>query len=218
MKIQDVDFSLYVITDADASGGRMHQEVVRLAVEGGARAILYRDKTATLRRQWEVGRQLREITRRHGAALVVNDRPDLAVSLGADAVNIGPEDLPAEAVRKVVGRNVLVGVSVSSEDEAREAVEEGADFLVARPVFPTRWKSDGRPIMGSEGLTRIVRAVGVPVIAVGGVNMSNLGSVLEAGAAGVGVVAEIIGAQDPRAAAQEYRQALDSYRKSAEQV
>lgn len=207
-----LDFSLYVITDPEASGGRMQTEVVRLALEGGATAIQYRDKQASVLNQLHVGTQLRELTRRHGAAFIVNDRPDLALALDADAVQTGPFDLPPQVVRKIVGPNIAIGVSVGDVSEAREAEAAGADYIIARPVFPTRWSPDRRPTMGVEGLRAIVQAVKLPVIASGGVNVQNLKQVFEAGAAGPAVTAAIAAAPDPLDTARQLRQLLDTYR------
>ena len=215
MTINDMDFSLYVITDADVSGGRVHAEVVRLALEGGATAIQYRDKRAPVRRQLEVGRQLRDLAARHGAAFIVNDRPDLAMALGADGVHLGPEDLPADVVRAIVGPEMLISVSVDHPEDAREAEALGADYVMARPVFPTRWQVDSRPVMGRDGLAEIVRAVSIPVLADGGVNAETLEQVLAAGAAGPGVTSAVVGAKDPREAARQLRELLARHRTQA---
>lgn len=208
-----IDFGLYVITDPDASGGRMQTEVVKLALEGGATAIQYRDKQASVRNLLHVGMQLRELTRQAGAAFIVNDRADLALALDADGVQIGPFDLPPDVVRKIVGPGMAIGVSVDDPSEAREAEAAGADYVVARPVFPTRWSPDRRPTMGAEGLKAIVEAVTLPVIASGGVNVQNVQQVFETGAAGPAVTAAIAAAPDPRDTARQLRDLLDSYRR-----
>lgn len=215
MKVKNVDYSLYVITDADVSGDRLHEEVVRLALEGGATVIHYRDKRATLRRMLEVGAQLRELTREHDATFIVNDRPDLAMALQADGVHVGPEDLPVDMVRKIVGPNMVIGVSVDDPYDAQEAEAAGADYIAARPVFLTRWKTDRRPSMGAEGLARIVQAVKIPVLGAGGINMDNLPEVFRAGAAGPAITSAVVGAEDPKAAASELRSLLESYRNRA---
>lgn len=212
MKIKEVDFSLYVITDADVSGGRVHQEVVRLALEGGATVIHYRDKRATARRMLDTGRQLRELTRQHGATFVVNDRPDLALALGADGVHVGPEDLPVEVVRKLVGPDMVIGVSVDDPYDAKEAEEAGADYVAARPVFTTRWKAEGRPTMGAAGLAKIVQSVNIPVLGVGGIKVDNLPEIFRAGAAGPALTSAVVGAEDPREAAKQLRSLMQSYR------
>ncbi len=212
MKVEDMDFSLYVITDTDASGGRLHAEVVRLALEGGATAIQYREKRASVRRMLEVGAQLRELAAQHGAAFIVNDRPDLAIALGADGVHVGPEDLPPDVVRKIVGPDMMVSVSVDNPQDAREAEARGADYIVARPVFPTRWKASGRATMGAEGLAEIVRSVRVPVLADGGINAETLPDILRSGAAGPGVTAAVVGAEDPREAARQFREMVEAYK------
>ncbi len=215
MKITDLDFSLYVITDADVSGGRLHAEVVRLALEGGATVIQYRDKRASLRHMLEVGAQLRELAAQHNAAFIVNDRPDLALALHADGVHLGPEDMPPDVVREIVGPDMVIGASVDNAADAREAAASGVDYIIARPVFPTRWKAEGRPAMGAEGLAEIVRSVQVPVLADGGINAQNLQQILETGAAGPGITRAVVGAADPKEAARQLREIADGYRKQA---
>ncbi|MBA2364501.1 MAG: thiamine phosphate synthase [Chloroflexia bacterium] len=212
MKIDDVDFSLYVITDADVSGGRLHTEVVRLALEGGATVIQYRDKRASLRRMLDVGEELRRLCARHGATFIVNDRPDLAIALQADGVHLGPEDMPPATVRGIVGSEMLIGVSTDDAREAREAEADGADYLIARPVFPTSWQMEGRPTMGVAGLQRIVQAVSLPVLADGGVNRKTIEDVLGVGVAGPAITTAIVGAADPDEAARELRGMVDAYR------
>jgi len=207
-----VDFSLYIITDADVSRGRMHQEVVRLALEGGATVVHYRDPGATVRRMLDIGGQLRELTRKHNAAFIVNDRPDIAIALSADGVHVGPDDMPADVVRQVVGPDMLIGVSVDDRREAQKAEAAGADYLAARPVFRTRWHTDRRPTMGTAGLREIVNAVGIPVIGAGGINDDNLAEVFQTGIAGLAITSAIASADDPREAAEHLRRLLDPFR------
>lgn len=212
MRIQDVDFSLYVIADPQATNGRMLQDVVRKALDGGATVIHYRDKSSSLRNQLDLGRQIRDLTNERGATFIVNDRPDMAIVLEADGVNVGPEDMPVEMVRRVVGKDILIGASIATREEATEAEASGADFLIARPVFRPRWQTDGRPTMGDKGLAEIVRLVSMPVIGVGGINMDNLSMIYQAGAAGAGIVSAVLGAQEPNEAVAQLHEMLSSYR------
>ncbi len=213
MKVTDVNFSLYVITDPDVSGGRIHAEVVRLALEGGATVIQYRDKRATIGNMVEVGKHLRQLTQEYGATFIVNDRPDLAMAVKADGVHLGPGDFPPEVAREILGPDMIIGASVADPFEAREAEAAGADYLIARPVFPTRWQWEGgRPVMGGEGLAKIVQAVKIPVLGAGGIGPDKLGEIFGAGAAGPCITSAIVGAPDPMAAAREFRQLLDTHR------
>ena len=177
--------------------------------------IHYRDKGATLRRMLDVGMRLRELTRKHGATFIVNDRVDLALGLEADGVHVGPEDMPVEVVRKIVGPDMLIGASVDDPYDARDAEAAGADYIAARPVFMTRWKTDRRPTMGAEGLAKIIQSVKIPVIGAGGIGLDNLPEIFRAGAAGPAITSAIVDAEDPRAAAKELRDLMESYRKQA---
>ncbi|ACZ42131.1 thiamine-phosphate pyrophosphorylase [Thermobaculum terrenum ATCC BAA-798] len=215
MPTKALNFSLYVITDPDLSGGRMHTEVAKLALEGGANVIEFRDKRATVRRQYEVAKQLRELTKQYNAYLIINDRPDIAMAVEADGVHLGPEDLPIEVVRKLVGDTMLIAASAYDPQEALEAQEAGADFIVARPLFRTRWAIDKGPSMGIDGLRRLTQTVNIPVVPVGGIRVDNLKDVMSTGVLCPGVTTAIVGADDPKSAAQEIRKLVDSLRVAA---
>lgn len=150
----------------------------------------------------ELGRVVLELTRAAGVPLIVNDRVDLALILGADGVHVGQDDLPADEVRKLIGPDRILGVSVSTLEEARRAVLDGADYLGAGDVFGTPSKLDAGPPIGLERLAKIAQAVPLPVVGIGGITEANAASVIQAGAAGVAVISAIVGSPNPGAAAQ----------------
>src|SRR6185369_2445045 len=160
-------------------------EAVRAAIAGGVDAVQLREKITPDREVLEIGRSLREATAREGIPFIVNDRPDLAVILGADGVHLGQDDLPVAAARGILGAGRVVGVSTHAPDQARQAQREGADYLGAGPAFPTTTKDAGAPL-GPEGVAAIVRATELPAFAIGGISRQNIGSLA---AAGVGRVA-----------------------------
>ena len=155
-------------------------ETARAAVEGGATVVQLRLK-ATTEELVRAGRGFRELP----ATFVVNDDVDAAVELGADGVHLGRGDLGAE---RALGAGLLLGASAASVVEAREGEAFGAAYVGAGPVWATPTKPDADPPIGLEGLTEICRAVSLPVIAIGGVDASNAGDCIRAGAVGVGVV------------------------------
>jgi len=183
---------------------------VRAAIAGGADAIQLREKAAPDREIVEIGRQLREATAREGIPFLVNDRPDLAVILGADGVHLGQDDLPVAAARGILGAGRLVGVSTHAPDQALRAEREGADYLGAGPAFPTTTKDAGPPL-GPEGIAEILRATDLPAFAIGGISPQNAGLLAAAGIRRVAVASGILlagGPEEIREAARAIRAAL----------
>ena len=199
-----VEFDLCVITCRGeglkhghmAELRRGHIEVARAALEGGARLIQLREKRLEGRALWGVAQAMRALTHKYGAALIVNDRVDIALAAEADGVHLGQEDIPLAVARRLLGSEAVIGVSVSSEKEAEAAEKEGASYVSVGSIFPTASKSDAGEAIGVEPLSRIKRVVGLPVLAIGGVNCDNVQAVIRAGADGVAVISAIAEAED----------------------
>lgn len=206
------DFSLYVLTDPYLSRGRSHLEVVKAALAGGATAIQFRDKQLTARQFFEEGRTLRRLCLEAGVSFIVNDRLDLALALKADGVHLGPDDLPPAIARHLVPPGFLIGVSVDNVTEALEAAGQGASYLGAGPVFPTRTKLDTGPVLGITGLAEIVAAVPLPVVGIGSIGPSNLAQVIATGAAGGAVISAAVAAGNIRQAVAEMRSIIETSR------
>jgi thiamine-phosphate diphosphorylase len=186
-----------VVTDARLAAPRRVAEVVDAALVGGARSVQLRNKGEPARVLIEVGRELRALTRAHGALLFVNDRVDLALALEADGVHVGPHDLPVAAVRAITPPGFLVGRSADDPDVARLAVAEGADYIGCGTVYATTTKADAGDVIGLAGLAAVVRAVPVPVVAIGGITVERAREIVPTGAAGVAVVGAVMSAADP---------------------
>lgn len=199
-------FALHLITDRGATVDLLG--AVRDALAGGAGWVQVRDKSAPAADLYDLTRQVRELTRRVGAGLLVNDRVDVALAAGAAGVHLARRSLPPEAVRRLVPPGTLVGVSVHSVEEAVQAVEAGADYVTFGSVFPTRSHPGAQP-RGLDELARVVEAVSAPVLAIGGITADNAPLVARTGVAGVAVISGVIGAPDPRAAAEALREALE---------
>jgi thiamine-phosphate diphosphorylase len=160
-------------------------ETAELALEGGATVLQLRIKRRPAAEVVERGKPFRDLAAAHGASFIVNDDVHAALALGADGVHLGRADQGRERARRA---GLLLGLSVASVDEAREAVDAGAAYLGAGPVWETPSKPDADPPIGLAGLAAICEAVRVPVIAIGGVNMENARACVDAGAGGVAVV------------------------------
>jgi thiamine-phosphate pyrophosphorylase len=171
-------------------------ETARRAVEGGATVVQWRLKDVPRVDVVERGRATRSLCARHGVTFVVNDDVEAALMLGADGVHLGRHDTGAEAAKD---HGLLLGLSASSVDEAH-AAQALSDYIGAGPVWATPSKTDGDPPIGLEGLREICRAVSVPVVAVGGIDESNAGACIKAGAAGVAVIRAAVEAAKLRTA------------------
>jgi thiamine-phosphate pyrophosphorylase len=170
-------------------------ETVEEAIRAGVDVVQLREKALPDRELLRLSRVLREITARHGALFIVNDRPDLALLVHADGVHLGQDDLPFGEVRSVVGDEVLIGVSTHSLAQARTAERQGADYIGVGPLFPTRTKDAG-PLLGPEGLEEVLAQVKVPAFAIGGINTENVSAVSEKGGRRIAVSSAILGASD----------------------
>ena len=199
---------LYVITDRRLAGGRPEEEVVRAAAAGGATAIQLRGKEMGGRQLYQVGTVLRRLAKELDLLFIVNDRVDVALAVEADGVHLGQDDLPLTEARRLLGRKMVIGISVDTVEEALAAQRGGADYLGAGPVFPTTSKTDTGPVMGPDGLQRICAAVRIPVVGIGGVSVFNARQVMEAGAAGLAAMSAIVSAPDVAAAASALRAAI----------
>jgi thiamine-phosphate pyrophosphorylase len=202
---------VYVVTDARLSLGRSHADVVRAAVAGGADAVQLRDKALPGLALYRAAVELRRICREAGVAFIVNDRVDIALAADADGVHVGQDDLPAAEARRLIGPDRILGVSASTLAESQAACAAGADYLGVGPVFEARGtKPDALPPVGLPGLAAICAAVDVPVIAIGGINVSNAPGIAAAGAPGVAVISAVVSAGDIPATVRALKSALTS--------
>jgi thiamine-phosphate pyrophosphorylase len=197
---------LYVIPDP--RGGRLSlAEQARLALEGGATALQLRHKEASSRQLYDEALVFRKLCDRHGALFIVNDRLDVALAAGADGVHLGAGDLPLAAARRLVPEGFVIGSSARTARGAREAQEEGADYLGVGAVFPTGTKEDA-VVIGLGGFEAVCRSVTIPSVAIGGITEGDLAGLLRAGAAGVALVSAVVAADDPRRAARRLLEGL----------
>lgn len=204
-----LDLRVYVITDRSFRG-RTHKQVARAALRGGATAVQLRDKQATGRELLQWARQLRDLTRAAGVLFLVNDRVDVALAVHADGVHVGQEDVPVADARQLMGPGRVVGASAGNVEEALQAEQASADYLGVGPVFPTATKPDAGEAIGVDGLRRIVQAVRLPVVAIGGITADNAGQAIRAGAVGVAVISAVATADDMVAATRQLREAVDA--------
>lgn len=172
------------------------------ALEAGVRFFQYRNKRGTRREIYEVSLQLVPLAREAGALFILNDHADIALAVDADGVHLGQDDLPIEHARNLLGSGKLIGISTHSPDQAKAAEAGGADYIGFGPVFRTSTKDAG-PVQGIEMISVIRRMVSLPVIAIGGITLANVGEAVRAGADGVAVISSVLSAPDRKIAAVE---------------
>jgi thiamine-phosphate pyrophosphorylase len=197
---------LYVLV-TQALCKRPWLEAAEQAILGGADCLQLREKQLDGSEFLQRARQLVELCRKHGVISIINDRPDIAVLSGADGVHVGQDDLPAVEVRKIVGREKIVGVSTHRVEQAKQAVLDGADYLGVGPFF----KSGTKPrdfVAGPSYARDALAAVKIPLVAIAGINEANVDEVLATGIRAVAVTAAVVGQDDPRGAAERLKKRL----------
>ena len=197
MKAQP-DYSIYLVTDDGCLQGRALLDCVREALEGGVTLVQYRAKTASSAEMYAEALQLKALCDSFSVPLIINDRLDIAMAVGAAGVHLGQDDLPCAAARKILGEDYIIGVSAHNPAEAKAALQSGADYLGCGAVFGTATKADVQKL-GTDGLAAICKAKGLPVVGIGGVTADNYREVRAAGAEGAAIVSGILAQPDIRA-------------------
>ena len=202
---------IYGITADEYSLGRGNIETVRLMIAAGIKVIQYREKNKPARLMYEECLAIRELTRSRGVTFIVNDHVDLAVAVGVDGVHIGQDDLPPEKVRKLVGDDMIIGLSTHSPSQAQAALDMVGiiDYIGVGPIFATHTKKDVCEPVGLEYLEYVASNISIPFVAIGGIKEHNICSVRAKGARIISLVTEIVGAPDLAAKVGAIRAALN---------
>jgi thiamine-phosphate pyrophosphorylase len=212
--IAETVYRLCVITDPQLGHGLSHLEIARQAIEGGAPMIQLRDKRAGPGQLLPQARQMARLCRDRGVRFIVNDRLDLALAADADGVHLGQDDLPPKAARARLGAGKILGVSTHSLEQAVRAAEEGADYLGIGPIFHTATKSTGYEPVGCDAIRQLRSRIDLPLLAIGGITLINVGEVIRAGAAGVAVISAIIDDCDIARATQAFLAAIQEVKRA----
>lgn len=199
---------LYCLTAEKFSRGRNNIDVVREMLEAGVKIIQYREKTKDMRDKYEECLAIREMTRHAGACFIVNDDIHLAMVVDADGVHVGQEDLPIAAVRSLIGRERIIGLSTHSPAQAREAVTLGVDYIGVGPIYPTKTKDNVCDAVGLEYLDYVADNIDLPFVAIGGIKTANVAEPVRHGATCVAMVTEIVAAPDIRSAVRGVHNAM----------
>ena len=191
-----VDFRLLLVTDRTQTGGRSLPSLLRQAINAGLPAVQLRERDLPTRDLLQLAGEIHAITKPCGVPLIINDRVDLMFALDLPGVHLRSDSLPVSAVRRMIGRDRLIGVSTHSLAEVRDAGREGADYVVFGPVFDTPSKRPFGSPFGLETLAEVCRASAVPVFAIGGITAQSVTDVRRAGAHGVAVIGAILSRHD----------------------
>ncbi len=196
------DYSLYLVTDRRLSLGRSTAEVVAEAVAGGVSCVQLREKHLDTRSFVAEAHVLMALLTPLHIPLIINDRVDVALAVGAAGVHLGQNDMKIEHARRLLGDAGIIGISAECLDHAIQAEKAGADYIGISPIFATATKTDTAPPLGPAGIAEIRRHVRLPLVAIGGIHRENADLIMQAGADGIAVVSAIVQAPSPREAAQ----------------
>jgi thiamine-phosphate pyrophosphorylase len=201
---------LYLVTDRGLCGKRPLEEVILLSVRGGAACVQIREKNLSTRAFIEEALRIKEILAPFRVPLIVNDRVDVALAVRAEGVHVGQDDMPYETARRLMGPGALIGLSVETWEDVERAEALEVDYLGVSPVFETPTKTDTKGSWGIEGIERIRAFSRHPLVAIGGMNPSNAGAAVKAGADAVAVVSAVCAAPDPFLASRDLSRIIEA--------
>lgn len=211
-KKENIDYSVYLCTDWNLMSTETLEEAVEQAIEGGATVIQLREKKCSSKDFYETAVRIKKVTTKHSIPLIINDRVDIALAVDAEGVHVGQDDLPVQAVRSVIGKDKILGVSARNREQAVKAYRDGADYLGVGAMFPTSTKKDARVITKDE-LVEIRQSVPIPIVAIGGVKETNVMELKGTGIDGVAVVSAIIAKEEIKEAAKNLRRLVGEMKK-----
>jgi len=199
---------LHVLTDTVLQSRFSHPELAELAIRGGADTIQYRQKSGSTREMIRIAEQMKQVCADHGVPLIVNDRVDVAIAAKADGVHLGQDDFPIPLARELLGHEMIIGASASNMEEVEKCILDGADYVGFGPVYPTTSKNDAGLVKGVASLAQVVKAVPVPIIAIGGIGLENVFEIRRAGVHGIAVISSVCCQEDPEQATEALYQKL----------
>lgn len=206
---KQMDYTLYLCTDRALMSTQTLEEAVTKAIEGGCTLVQLREKNCSSKEFYEYALSVKGVTDHYGVPLIINDRVDIALAVEAEGIHVGQSDLPISIIRKIVGNNMCIGSSVATLEEALKAEKDGADYLGIGAMYATGTKQDTRNV-SMELLKEIRNQISIPIVAIGGININNVGNFKEIGIDGVAVISAIIAQKDIVGAARKMREAYEN--------
>ena len=193
---------LHVITDTTLQSRFTHAELAELAIKGGADTVQFRQKSGTTRELITTAQRMQTVCVQHKVPLIVNDRADIALAVGATGAHFGQDDMPVSIGRQILSTHAIIGASARTEEKILAAISEGADYIGFGPIYGTTSKSDAEMPKGLERLRRMCEIAACPVIAIGGITLQTAGDVIRAGAHGIAVISAVCAHPEPPVATQ----------------
>lgn len=203
------NFRLYLILDKRLCGNRDPFSLAQEAIKGGVDMIQLRDKKSPAGEIIDEAIKLRKLAQRENVTFIINDRVDIALAVDAHGVHLGEDDLPLNLARQILGKKKIIGVSTHNLAQAREAEKKGADYISVGAVFPTLTKPEA-PVVGIDLVRKITTNIGIPSVAIGGINLSNIEEVIEAGIKRIAVGEAILREKNVTQVAKEFKLRLSS--------
>lgn len=199
---------LHVLTDTVVQSRFSHLELAGLAIRGGADTIQYRQKSGSTREMIHIAAQMKKVCSDHDVPLIVNDRVDVAIAAEADGVHLGQDDFPIPLARELTGEEMIIGASASNMEEVEKCILDGADYVGFGPVYPTASKDDAGSVKGIDSLGQVVKAVTLPIIAIGGISLDNISQILRTDVHGIAVISSVCCQEDPEGSTRALYQML----------
>jgi thiamine-phosphate pyrophosphorylase len=210
--MNNIDLSLYLVTDRALSMGKSTEQIVEDAVKGGVSMVQLREKDTPTKEFYHLACSLMKLLKPYNIPLIINDRLDIAIASNADGLHIGQSDMPYSIVRKILGKDKIIGLSVETIEQAREANNLDVDYIGLSPVFSTDSKKDINTPLELEGIKEIASFTKHPTVAIGGINKANTADIIKNGANGIAVISAIVSQEDPRKAAEELKSIIQEAR------
>ncbi len=210
MKKSQIDLSLYLVTEESIAIEEL-TKIIAESVSGGVSIVQLREKNNSSLSFYKKASALKQLLNELSIPLIINDRVDIALAVGADGIHIGQDDLPLPVVKQMVPEDMIVGVSVSTLEEALEAERNGADYIGVGSVFPTKTKQDAT-LMAIEDLGEICRSVSIPAVAIGGITADNISALSDSGLSGTAVVSAIMNADSPKTASESLLKIIKDFK------
>ena len=201
---------LYVIIDTRALKGRSHVEAATQAIRGGAKVIQLRDKLLSKKELLPIAQELKNLCSAHNVPFIINDYLDLVLAVDADGLHLGQDDLPIKVARKLLPIDKILGISITTVDQAITAEAEEADYIAVGSMYPTTSKETAK-VVGLDRLRQIRQAVILPLVAIGGITKDNIDEVITAGANSVAIISAILQAEDIEAATRQIIGKLETH-------
>lgn len=208
---KNFDLSIYFIADSSVCAGRLVEDVVAAAVKGGATMVQLRNKMCTRDIVADEARRVQNVLADSGVAFIINDHVELAAEIGADGVHIGQEDMSAEEARRIIGVDMILGLTAFTHTHYDVLDPEIIDYVGTGPFYTTLTKPD-KPVLGADGFAQLAKNSPVPVVGIGGITPENTCDVIAAGAQGVAMMRAVSETPDPEAAARCFVKAVEGAR------